>query len=119
MAEGAGTYLSSLELLRAFKRSDCGYALRRDFSSVDTALAAEVLPAFPPNVRNEVSMQMQRLKPMMSKQAEDYVGSMIAEAKRKQDRNTACGNVAGLLTSVSSQAYQNWLTAKQQYGWRH
>jgi len=117
LAESAKTYLGSLEGLKVFKRSYCGDALRA-FLSVDAAIAAEVLPAFPPYVRAEFSSQLQGLKPLMTTQAQDYVDHLIVAAKQEQDKNIACGSAARVLAEFSYKAYQNWLVAKQQYSMR-
>ncbi len=117
LAESANTYLESLEGLKVFKRSYCGYALRA-FLSVDAAVAAEVLPAFPPYVRREYSNQLQGLKPVMTTQAQDYVDRLIVVARQEQDKNAACGTAARVLAEFSYQAYQDWLVAKRQYSMR-
>ncbi|MGM3278011.1 hypothetical protein [Ralstonia sp. 24A2] len=117
LAESAKTYLGSLEGLKVFKRSYCGYALRA-FLSVDTAIAAEVLPAFPPYARSAFSNQLQGLKPLMTTQAQDYVDHLIVAAKQEQDKNLACGTAARALAEFSYKAYQNWLETKRQYSMR-
>lgn len=118
MAESAGAYLGSLEWLRVFKHSDCAYVLHKNFPSVEVALTSEILPAFPPNLRNEVAKSMREIRPELAGQAENYVGSMIAAAQKDYDRKTGCGFVAGMLGCISARTYEKWVADKQRYGWK-
>jgi hypothetical protein len=118
MASSAGAYLGSLEYLRAFKNSECGFALRRDPESLDDALRAEVLPAFAPDLRSEVARQMRDLKPEIVAQAKRNVALMVTGAQKDYDRNTGCGVVAGTLASTNARALDAWQQDKQRYGWK-
>jgi hypothetical protein len=118
LAESAGAFLGSLEYIRVFKSSDCGYALTRSFPSTDEALAGEVMPAFPPDARSEVAKSMREIRPELSRQANQNVGKMLWAVKQDHDRNTACGLLAGTLAGVYGRAYDTWSLDKKRYGWK-
>lgn len=118
LALTAGTYLGSLEYMRVFKSTDCGYVLTRDFPSLDQALVGEIIPAFPPEARSEVVNSMRENRPVLSRQATEYVNMMVAAAKKDHDRNTGCGLIAGVLAGIYSRTYEDWSANKIRYGWK-
>jgi hypothetical protein len=118
LARSASTYLGAIEYIRVFKRSDCAYALPKNFPSLEVVLQREVLPAFPPAARSEMETQITKMKSALERQAQDHVGSILAAAKKDLDAKTACGVAAGMLATIGSQALEGWNSAKMQYGWR-
>jgi hypothetical protein len=61
---------------------------------------------------------MQESRSVLSGQANDYVGQMLAAAKQEHDRNTACGLIAGTLAGVYGRSYEVWSANKTRYGWK-
>ena len=119
LARSAGAFLGSLEYMRVFKSSDCGYALKKTYPSLDQTLVGEVLPAFPPGeARDGMAKSIQENRSALSQQANIFVGQILAAAKQDHDRNTACGFIAGTLAGVSGRAYDGWSANKMQYGWK-
>jgi len=118
LARSAGTYLGVIEYVRVLKQSDCAYAFRRTFPSFNEVLRKEILPAFPPADRNEVEATMNKMKPALARQAQEFVADIITTAKKDLDPKTGCGVAAGMLAAIGSQASEGWNSAKRQYGWK-
>lgn len=116
LARSGGAFLGACEYMSVFKKSPCSYALKKSFPSLDSALVNEVMPAFPPEYQNEVRTSMVKIKPELIRQSKQYVGGIIAAAKKDYDSKTACGVVAGILAGVYGQVFDNWLQNKRLYG---
>jgi hypothetical protein len=115
LARRAGAYLGVTEYIRVFKTTDCGYALKRNFPTFETALQDEVISTFPLEFRGEVAKSMKGARQEVLNQANLYVNEMVDSLKREHDRNTACGLAAGNLASVFAQAHANWVVEKRRY----
>ncbi len=118
LARSAGAFVGATEYIRAFKASDCGYALKKSFPSYDALFQSEVLSSFPPTYRDEVVRGMKVSKPEVSRQANEYVQGMITAAKKDHDHRTACGLIAATIAGVYSNAQEKWLSNKASYGWK-
>lgn len=118
LAQSAGVYLGAIEYVRVLKQSSCGYAFRRTFPPIDEVLRKEILPAFSPTAQKEVEASFGSMKPALARQAQKFVGEIIAAEKKELDPKTACGVAAGMLGGIGSQAFGQWKSAKSQYGWK-
>ena len=118
LIESAGAYLGALELLRQVKISECGYALRANFRTVDDALQNDVLPAVPPRYRQEVEREFQKQRGEMTSDGRHLVEKAMLGLYKEQDRSTACGSVAGSFSAMFTIAWETWIQRKQKFGWK-
>lgn len=102
LAEAAGKYIASVEQLRYFKSSFCGYALKRAVPTYEDVAREEIIPAFPEEHRAEVSRVLSNLKSDASSQSQALFNSLYAYYTKTEglDRNTACGMMASVFITT-------------------
>ncbi|MCE9549398.1 MAG: hypothetical protein K8R50_00015 [Betaproteobacteria bacterium] len=97
LAEAAGKYIGTVEQLHVLKATRCGYALKRQIPSYEKVVADEILPAFPPQARNEVAAALKGLRQDVTRQGQTLFDNLyMYYTKTEQlDSNTACGFITG------------------------
>jgi hypothetical protein len=116
LARSAGAYLGSLEYVRVFKISDCGYALSKKYPSINEELNKEVIFSFSPESQEEIYKAFNPVNSVLASQSLEYVNLIIENFKKDTDRNTACGKASALIATVAGQAKDNWIKNKNLYG---
>ena len=111
LAEAAGTYIATVEQLHVLKSTRCGYALKRQIPSYEKVVADEILPAFPPQARNEFAVALKGLRQDLTRQGQTlFDNSYMYYTKTEQlDNNTACGFITGTFITVrklSAEAFE-------------
>lgn len=115
LARSAGTYLGSIEYLRAIKSSaEC----RRVLTTIvvpnfDNVVAQEILPAFNPAERNSIRNEFLVLKEQIAEEAGRQVSKIIKETFSKNDNHdSACGLIAGMLGATVARVKDQWETSR-------
>lgn len=110
LAEAVGRYIATVEQLHVLKTTRCGYALKRQIPSYEKVVTNEILPAFPPQARNEVATVLKDLKPDTTRQGQALFDNMYTYYTKTEqlDNNTACGFITGAfitLRKLSAEAF--------------
>lgn len=102
LAEAAGRYVGAVEQLQVLKSTLCGYALKRQIPSYEKVIADEILPAFPPQARNEVAVALKGLRQDVTRQGQILFDNLyMYYTKTEQlDSNTACGFITGAFITM-------------------
>lgn len=111
LAEAAGRYIGTVEQLHVLKSSRCGYALKRQIPSYEKVIADDILPAFPPQARNEVTEALKALRQDITRQGQTLFDNLyMYYTKTEQlDNNTACGFITGTFITtrkLSAEAFE-------------
>lgn len=111
LAEAAGRYVGAVEQLHVLKVTRCGYALKRQIPSYESVIADEILPAFSPKIRHEVSIALKGLKQDVTHQGKTLFDNLYNYYTQTEqlDNNTACGFITGAFISLrklSAEAFE-------------
>ena len=111
LAEAAGSYIGAVEQLHVLKSTRCGYALKRQIPSYEKVIADEILPAFPPQARNEVAVALKGLRQDVTRQGQTLFDNvyMYYTKTEQLDNNTACGFITGAfitMRKLSAEAFE-------------
>ena len=119
LARSAGTYLGSVEYVRALLNSpECKKLLpSKVVPSYKNVLLNEIIPAFNKKDQSEISMELYSLEDNMKAQAKSQVSKIIAAVRKDfPSESAACGAVFASLNMTSNEAKSKWLISKKQYG---
>lgn len=114
LAEAAGRYIGTVEQLHVLKATRCGYALKRQIPSYEKVIADEILPAFPPQARNEVAAALKGLKQDVNRQGQTLFDNfyMYYTKTEQLDNNTACGFITGAFITIRKMSAEAFDRAK-------
>ncbi len=108
-AEAAGGYLSTVYMLHAVKKTQCGYALLMDVEDLTRKAEQDVLRTLPPKYRKDVLGGISTLK----QQSPSDVAKYIKDFEGKFDDKTRCGLVVGMYLGLHVEFFKAWERAKK------
>lgn len=117
LSEAAGMYIGAVEQLHVLKATRCGYALKRQIPSYEKVVTNEILPAFPPQARNEVATVLKDLKPDTTRQGQALFDNIYTYYTKTEqlDNNTACGFITGAFITLRKLAAEAFERTKTKY----
>jgi|GEM_PF-5423662 len=104
----AGVYIGIHNYIATFKKGRCGYAMKKAFPTGEEVLEKEVVPLLPPKDRLVLKVPFSQAYRQSLMQSFTVVPEMIRAAEAQQDHKTACGIVAGMLSTMGSRALEDW-----------
>jgi hypothetical protein len=111
LADAAGRYIGAVEQLHVLKSTRCGYALKRQVPSYEKVIADEILPAFPPQARDEVAVALKGMRQDVTRQGQNLFDNFYMHYTKTEqlDNNTACGFITGTFITIrklSAEAFE-------------
>lgn len=110
-------YLAGNESLRYLKNSECGYGLREAPLNYFYLINNEFLPAFPPELRNQISKEFSQLLPEGMPVIHKVVQDLIMQSKSEYQQETACNLVVRIILNRKNTSLLEWQSKKQKYGY--
>ncbi len=107
--EAAAGYLSTVYMLHAVKKTQCGYALSMDVEDLSRKAEQDVLRTLPPKYRKDVLGGISTLK----QQSPSDVAKYIKDLEGKFDDKTRCGVVVGMYLGLHVEFFKAWERAKK------
>lgn len=114
LARSAGTYLGSIEYLRAIKTStECRSVLTAVVvPNFDNVMEKEILPAFNIAERNSIRNEFLAAKKQIAEEAGRQVSRILRESfSKNENHDTVCGMIAGTLGATVARSKDQWQTA--------
>jgi len=119
LARSAGTYLGSVEYIRALlDSSECEKFLpSKVVPTYKNLLVNEIINAFNKKDQPEITIEFYSLEDSLKAEAKYQVSKIINAVKNNfPSESAACGAIFALLNMTSNEAKSKWILSKKQYG---
>jgi len=108
-AEAAGGYLTTVYILHAVKKTQCGYALLMDVENLLRKAEQDVLKTLPTKYRKDLQGFISTSK----QQGSSIVAKSLKDLEGKFDDKTRCGLVVGMHLGTHAEYWKAWEQAKK------